>query len=258
MALQIRERQTPGVTPTVWDVPGNAMRLGRNDVHVWRAPLTTSHSTALYQTLSADERARAQRFHFQHDRQRYIAARGILRTILARYLNLPAQHIKFLYNVYGKPTLQHTLHGQRLCFNLAHSHELAVYAVTMGREIGVDIEYLRPDLADQDIVEQFFSPREVQALRALPSAVQQQAFFNCWTRKEAYIKAIGKGLSFDLNQFDVTLAPDEPAALLNVHGHPEESTRWSLRALPLGPHYAGAIAVEGHDWQLQCRQWPDQ
>lgn len=255
MALQIREWHSPGVAPTVWSVPGNTISLGRNDVHVWRAPLTTAHSAALYQTLSADERARAQRFHFQHDRQRYIAARGILRTLLARYLNMPAQHIKFLYNVYGKPTLQHTLHGQRLCFNLAHSHELAVYAVTMGREIGVDIEYLRPDLADQDVAEQFFSPREVQALRALPSAVQQQAFFNCWTRKEAYIKARGKGLSLALDQFDVAVHPDQPAALLAVEGDAHAAQRWSLHDLQPGAGYAGALAVEGQACHYQYWQW---
>jgi 4'-phosphopantetheinyl transferase len=136
-----------------------------------------------------------------------------------------------------------------LRFNLSHSGSTALYAVACQREVGIDLERIEPKLAD-DIAEKFFSRNEVATLRSLPSSARLQAFFNCWTRKEAYVKARGAGLQISLRSFDVSLAPDEQAAFLS-----EGQFGWSLRALRLDPDYAAAIAVEGKDWQLRLWQW---
>ena len=233
--------------------------LDNNEVHVWRASLdlTASHVQILQQTLAPDERARAERFYFQKDRAHFIVARGLLRVILGRYLDRPPDQLRFCYNSNGKPALAKEFNRDTLCFNLSHSHGLALFAVTRGRELGVDLERVRPHLADEQIAERFFSPREVAMLRALPTNMRTEAFFNCWTRKEAYIKARGEGLSFPLDQVDVSLAPGEPVALLSAKADPHEASRWSLQELAPGPSYAAALAVEGHDWRLRCWQWSE-
>jgi 4'-phosphopantetheinyl transferase len=128
-------------------------------------------------------------------------------------------------------------------------------AIGCGRDVGVDIEHIRADFAYEQIAERFFSRNEVAMLRALPLALQPGAFFDCWTRKEAYIKARGEGLSLALDGFDVSLVPEDQAALLSVRDHPEEAARWSVIGLAPGPGYAEALAVEGHDWRLRCWQW---
>jgi 4'-phosphopantetheinyl transferase len=233
-----------------WSVPPEALLLGNEEVHVWRAKLDLQSSCvqSLIQILSADERTRAERFYFQKDRERFIVARGLLRVILGRYTNMEPSQLQFCYNPYGKPDLANESGGNGLCFNLSHSDGLALYAITRGRQIGVDIERIRPDLAGDQIAERFFSPREVKALRSLPPSLQPVGFFNCWTRKEAYIKARGKGLTLPLDQFDVSLVPGEQAVLLGVSGDPEESSRWSLLDFLPGTGYAAALAVEGSHW----------
>jgi 4'-phosphopantetheinyl transferase len=123
--------------------------------------------------------------------------------------------------------------------------------------VGIDLEYIRSDLAVEQIAERFFSRREIATLRALPIDLRTYAFFLCWTRKEAYIKARGEGLSLPLDQFDVSLIPGEPAALLNTQRDLYEVSRWSLQELTPAPGYAAALAVEGHGWHLACWQWPD-
>ena len=240
-----------------WCLPPKNLALA-GEVHVWRAGLNlnASYVHSLTQILSADEQERVNRFYFPKDRDRFIAARGLLRLILARYLNTEPSHLRFSYNPYGKPDFIDESGRNGLRFNLSHSQGIALFAITRGREIGIDLEYIRSDLADSQVAERFFSHREVQALRALPKHSQPVAFFNCWTRKEAYIKARGKGMTLPLDQFDVSLVPGEPAALLYVNDDPEESSHWSLRDLVPGPGYAAALAVEGHDWGLKCWQWP--
>jgi 4'-phosphopantetheinyl transferase len=206
--------------------------------------------------LSEDEGARAARFYFQKDREHFIVARGLLRSILGRYLDSEPSTLRFSYSNYGKPALVGAEEAA-LRFNLSHSGGLALLAVTRGREIGVDLERVRPDFVDDQIAERFFSPREVARLRALPPGVQLEAFFTCWTRKESYIKAHGEGLSLPLDGFDVTLTPGEPAALLSTRGDLREAALWSLRALHPWPGYVAALAVEGHDWQLKTWRWPE-
>jgi len=226
-----------------------------NDVHLWRAFLDHSYDSELEDLLAADEIKRAGQFHFHKDRIHFITARGLLRIILGRYLDVPPDKLRFCYNAYGKPALAPEFSARGLRFNISHSHDLVLYAVTAGREVGVDIEHIKAYAADDPLAGQFFSPRELVELRALPQGTQQQAFFNCWTRKEAYIKAVGKGLSIDLDDFDVSFRPGEPAALLRVSGDAQEAARWALREITPAAGYVGALAVEGHDWRLQCWQW---
>ncbi len=243
-----------------WHPPLNHPMLGRDEVHVWRVCLDpdASYVTSLRQTLSADERARAGRFYFEKDREHFIVARGLLRVILSRYLDIEPSQLRFCYSPFGKPSLVTTSDQKTLSFNVSHSCGLALYAVTRDRKIGIDLERIRTDFACEQIAERFFSPREKAMLRALQAEkAKHRAFFNCWTRKEAYIKARGEGLSLPLDQFDVSLAPGEPATLLNVRGDPLEASRWSLQELFPGPGYVAALAVEGHGWRLACWEWPE-
>jgi 4'-phosphopantetheinyl transferase len=249
-------RTSAGSLPA-WDWPPRELALGDDEVHVWRAWLDqpASRLPTLLDTLTLDERARAARFHFQRDRARFIVARGVLRVVLGRYLEIAPNRLRFCYSPYGKPALAEEFGGDELRFNLSHSDGLALYALTRGRELGIDLERIRSDLADEQIAERFFSPREVATLRTLPPDLRVEAFFNCWTRKEAYIKAIGEGLSHPLDQFDVSLIPGGPALLLCTRPDPQEASRWSLQELPLGAGYVAALAVEGHGWRSKCWDW---
>jgi 4'-phosphopantetheinyl transferase len=241
----------------LWHPSPMELTLSSAEVHVWRADLDPAESCVeqLQRLLSADELLRASRFHFPRDRRRFSVARGVLRDILSRYLGVPAAALEFRYSAYGKPALAAGAAQDGLRFNISHAHELALFAITRGREVGVDIEYLHRTIACEEIAERFFSARECASLRAVPEEWKRHAFFNCWTRKEAYIKAHGEGLSLPLDQFDVSLAPGEPAALLATRGDPRDARCWSLQALAPGPGYVGALAVEAQDWHLTCWQW---
>ena len=242
----------------VWLSPPAHLTLSTTEVHVWRAPLhvESSRLAQFYAILAEDERDRAERFHRVQDRGHYITARGILRTLLGHYLHLAPQRVRLAYNAYGKPELASDSNASWLHFNLSHSHELALFGFTIGREIGIDIEYIRPAFSREQIAAQFFSASENAALRALPPDQHSVGFFNCWTRKEAYIKARGQGLSLPLDQFDVSLAPGAPAALLQTRDIPQEAARWSLRTLEPGTNYLAALAVEGRAWELKTWNWP--
>ncbi len=204
--------------------------------------------------LSTDERQRAERFHFERDRRRFVVGRGLLRTVLGRYLQVSPDCLQFRYGPQGKPALAG---GNGLHFNVSHSGELALYAVALEREVGVDIERIASLKEVDDLAERCFSERENIVLRSLPAERRQQAFYTCWTRKEAYLKATGKGLSLPLDQFDVSVLPEEPAALLNTRPVAEEAARWSLASLEPHPDYMAALAVFGRGWQLQCWNFPE-
>ena len=242
-----------------WFLLPTNLALSSDEVHVLRASLDvpTSRVHAMQQILTADELNRAARFCFQKDRQHFIVARGLLRSILGRYLDMEPNRLRFCYGDHGKPVLVPTSGQLTLRFNLSHSGGVALYAVTYGREIGIDLERVCVDFQYEQIAARFFSLRENTVLRALPTKMRPEAFLNCWTRKEAYIKAKGEGLSLPLDQFDVSLAPGELAALLNTRGEPQEASRWSLQELNPGPGFVAALAVEGHGWRLACWQWPD-
>jgi 4'-phosphopantetheinyl transferase len=174
-----------------------------------------------------------------------VVARGFLRYILSRYLETKPERLKFSYGEYGKPALDGRLH-----FNMSHSHRVALLAITEDRQIGVDVEHIRADFATEDIARRFFSPAEVESFNSLPEEEQVAAFFRCWTRKEAFIKATGRGLSQPLDKFDVTLAPGVAAALLWVDE--DDASRWSMSDLDAGSDYAAALVVEGAAAKIHC------
>ena len=241
----------------LWSLPTELTTLGVDEVHVWRASQDCSPAqlAKLQLTLAEDEQLRAARFHFLKDRNQYIVTRGVLRTLLGRYLGKDPVRLRFCYSPYGKPKLEDEFQEQRICFNVSHSGGLALLAFGRDRELGVDIEQIRPEFAGEDIAEHFFSASEVQQLRSLDKSVQDDTFFSCWARKEAYIKAIGEGHSMPLHRFDVSIKPAEPAALLRTRPDPREASKWSLRELHSGPGFAAAIAARGHGWVLKCWQW---
>jgi len=240
-----------------WHVPDADLALDGDAVHVWRADSDCPGSRLedLRKTLSADELARAERFYLPRDRDRFIARRSVLRAILGRYIAIDPSLMQFEYGTGRKPALAARHHRAQLRFNVSHSAGLVLYAITRSRDIGVDVERIEPAIAAERIPEQFFSPREVAELRSLPVDVQPEAFFTCWTRKEAYVKAKGLGLALRLDRFDVSLSPGKPAALLRTADDAHEASRWSMRALAPAAGYAGALVVEGHAWQLSCWRW---
>ena len=232
----------------VWqDVTGNVV-LAPDEVHVWRVSLgpASADVEGMLSLLDEEEKARADRFRFQRDRVRFVVAHAALRRILSHYLQRPPAVLSFRQNQYGKPSL--TGPDDWLHFNLSHSGGLALVAVAAGGPVGVDVEVMRDDFGGEAIARRFFSPSEVEALFSLPQEQRTPAFFLCWTRKEAFIKAVGKGVSFPLDGFAVSLQPDRPARVLWVQDDPQEAERWTLVDLAPGPGYAGALALR---WQPQ-------
>ncbi len=199
------------------------------DVHCFSLDPGAERLRELTGSLSAEERHRAGRFRFDQDRNRFIVCRGTLRNLLGIK---PDEN--FAYGIYGKPCLP----DSEIRFNVSHSHGMAMIAMARGREVGCDVERIDADFADENIPERFFSPYEVRSLRALPAKDQCDAFFRCWTRKEAYIKACGMGMSLALDSFDVTLEPDQPAALLRG------AAGWEIQNVDVPEGYAGAIVIQ--------------
>ena len=240
--------------PSFWCFPLEPPRLEPDEIHVWRADLNkqSDRVNSFFQVLNPTEKARAERFQFQKHRDRFVIARGILRVILGRYLNVEPERLQIFYGAYGKPVLADVHKENRLHFNVSHSHGLTLYAMARKRKLGIDLEYVREDLATENIAEQFFSRGEIEKLLKLPPSQRAKAFFNCWTRKEAYVKAVGKGLSIPLDQFEVSFAPDEPAVLLSESG---TVSGWSLRELSPGLGYVAALAFEGVAGRLSHWQW---
>lgn len=240
-----------------WCEPPESLSLATGEVHVWRVELEQPEHLLdkFRETLEEHELDRADRFHFEKHRRHFVAGRGALRQLLAQYLDTNPEQVRLSYGAYGKPALDGEHKDSSLRFNMSHSHEVALLAFTKDREVGVDVEHIRADFASEDIARRYFSRREVETFNALPECDQGNAFFRCWTRKEAFIKVIGLGLSQPLDQFDVTLVPEQPAALLWVSG--EDASRWSLYNLEVGGNYAGALAVEGQISKLRCWRFPD-
>lgn len=231
--------------------------LKPDEIHIWRVFVDEWLAAIpdLLKFLSPEEQARAQRFYFERDRNCSIIARGLLRRLLGHYCAIDPAKIVLHYNEFGKPALTATDLPFPLYFNLAHSHASIVYAFTCINRIGIDIEYMRTNIEYEELAQHYFSPAEKLQLQAVPSEQKIRAFFAGWTRKEAYIKARGKGLSIPLDSFDVTLQPDEDPRLLDCREDPLSVGRWSFYALPAYEHYAGALALDGscerlHFWHL--------
>lgn len=257
------QRSAHKVVTREWRQPPTAPKLVRDQVHVWRASLDlnpwTLH-TLRQGALSEDEMERAGRLVFQRDRDRFVAAHGILRTILGSYLGLPPLRLSFANGPQGKPALAEPCGcGEpALRFNMSHSHGLALFAVACEREVGVDVEKMSTALDYDQIARRFFAASEVRAIHSLPHGERLRAFFHYWTLKEAFLKAAGHGLTLNLDQFEVSATPLHHPSLLSVHGCAHEASGWSLRRLAPHPTYSASLAVEGLGWKLTRWQWPEE
>ena len=241
-----------------WAPPPGEIRLPDGEVHVWRATLARSpvELARLSALLDDEERSRAGRFRFPVHRDRFVAGRGVQREILARYLGADPAALRWRQAAHGKPELDGPAAAGGLRFNVSNAEDGLLVAVARGRELGVDLEPLRPMPDGAEIARRFFSAPEIEVFDAIPTEGRDLAFFTCWTRKEAFIKAVGEGLSMPLDRFDVTLAPGEPARLLRTRGgDPAEVERWTLRELDAGPEWVAALAVEGSGWTVRLFDW---
>lgn len=245
------------LTPVAWSAPPNVLDIDDNEVHVWRASLQCEPDflKRLEATLSDDERNRAARFHFVRDRQFFVAARGILRHLAGKYLKKAPSQLSFHYGPAGKPSISQGTLDCPIRFNLSHAGNTALYAFARYREVGIDLERIRSEFAAEAIAERFFSAKEVIELRALPAELQADGFFNCWTRKEAYVKARGGGLQIALHSFEVALTPGSPVQFLTG-----VEPCWNLVAFTPEPHYVAALAFYGSPCQIKffSFDWPSQ
>lgn len=242
--------ETVSVSKPAFGTAPEIVPLESKQIHVWCATLSDfdsklSHFHAL---LSGAERRRAERFRSSKDCDFYVLRRGILREILGRYLEQHPSEIGFSYGRFGKPEIKGDRVRGPLHFNVSHSGDLALYAVTPACPIGVDVEHLRPVLHFEEIASQFFSPREAEILMALPIDFRMDGFFACWTRKEAYLKATGEGIGEGLAKVEVTLPPGEEGFPLT--GKSETRTEWQLRSFSAAPGYLAAVAFRHHNLEL--------
>ena len=236
-----------------WETPPPELDLLPNVAHVWAVNLDrqTLLGYSLSKMLSKEEHERANRFRFDKDRTAFVRARGSLRVILAQYLKCAPAELVFLYGEQGKPHLASQWAESGLRFNLSHSSGMALVAVCSDYNIGVDVEHIDRRMGSMmQVAKRFFASKEYETLDALPTELQHRAFFHCWTRKEAFIKAVGMGLSYPLSDFEVNL--DIEARLLHlVEGC---ASAWTLQHLDPGGGYVGAVAIEGQDVEVKCWQ----
>lgn len=231
---------------------GEVPVLDADAVHVWRTDVDAfTHAIPTFAALlDTAESSRASAFHAASDADRYVIAHGLLRALVARYVEVDPATIRFATGLYGKPRLDAAVHGGTLTFNMSHTHDMIVFAFARGREVGVDVERWTPEVECLELAQHFFSPSESAALATLSRDAQRAAFFDCWSRKESYIKATGLGVSHGLDHFDVTLAPDRDAALLADRSAPDATRRWRMLDLGLARGHSGAVVAEGLLWHL--------
>lgn len=218
----------------------NPLQVASDEVHIWCVRLDVSQDdlAGLVATLAPEERNRGGRLRFDRDRRRFEVAHGALRVLLGRYLGIPPERVRFEFNAFGRPELGREF-GGRIRFNLSHSGNLALIAVASNADIGVDVEQIRSGADYDEIAKNFFSPVEVRRLNEAPNHLRPEAFFTCWTQKEAYVKALGEGFEIPLASFTVS----------DLH------EAWSLRTLQPAPGYVGAVAIERRDWRLKQSYW---
>lgn len=234
-----------------------AVRLSPPDpgvVHVWAASLNPDAAVqrSYRAVLSAEEVDRAEQYRYREDRRSFECARGVLRILLGRYLDIPGDAVSFSYGEHGKPSL---VEAPDWSFNVSHSGEIALVAVAGADRVGIDIEKRRPLDDPHDLAERFFSDREAEDLRNLPDGDVPTAFFNAWTRKEAFAKATGAGLSLPLRSFDVTLVPGESPRLIECRAPEWSSLPWSIHALAPATDYTAALAVCLDAPTVECYRW---
>jgi len=234
--------------------PGTPL-LGENEIHVWATILNppTNVLANLVATLSADEMERANRFKFEKHRNRYIAGRGALRAILAQYFGMNAAALRFSYQENGKPALTGEVAGAGIHFNLAHTEDLALVAVTRVGLVGVDVECVRPIKEMDALVERFFSSRESESFQKVSADQKPAAFFNLWTRKEAMLKATGEGITRSLSLVEVSFLPGEAARVVAISGDAKAGERWCLREMTPAKGFTAAVAIEGGTLNIEHR-----
>ncbi len=258
-------------TPHCWNSEPAGLRPSPAQVDIWRLCLsdvstggdvstedTSINLNAFATVLSADEHARANRFKIAAKRREFIIGRGLTRSVLGRLLRKDPAELPFGYGPHGKPFLVQPSGPNAVELNLSHSHHWLLLAVTLGRAIGIDIEKQRPEVNIEQLAQRFFSAAEAEALSQLAPGLRRAAFFRCWSRKEAVIKAVGRGVSLGLDKFDVSLAPDQSAALLEVRFDPDMPAEWRLINLDVAPDYSATLAIEAADSRLatpQLRHW---
>lgn len=233
----------------------------QHEVHLWRIALDcpSTVAQACSSHLDGSERLRVSRFHFAEDAQRFSVAHGATRMILGHYLGVEPKLISYQTAAFGKPELAGALLGDSLRFNLSHSHQLALLAVTRNREVGVDLEFVRPLPDFLEVARSFFARLEVQELEQIADEPgRTTAFYRCWTAKEAFVKAIGNGLSHPLDTFSVSFLPGQPAHLRSVAGKDDWTAAWSITTFDPHVDYAAALVVSGDSPPCRCFQWsPD-
>jgi 4'-phosphopantetheinyl transferase len=243
--VTVHPLRAEGSAALAWKSGPEALVIWPQEIHIWRASLDVPWSWGFDEALSLDDRVRADRFRFESDRRRFCIARASLKIILSRYLKTKPGRLQLETGDYGKPYLVNCQSAYDLRFNLSHSNRLALIAIARDREVGVDVEFMRPNFVTDDVVEHFFSRAEREEFATVAPAFKTQSFFNCWTRKEAYIKGRGEGLSCSLDEFDVSLLPGAPATLVESRLDPTEVSRWSMQDLFPAPGYAATVAVAG-------------
>lgn len=237
-----------------WKTPPADLLLPPGEIHVWRAALESADPRALAacrKVVSSEERQRAERFHFERHRLRFTLCRGLLRMLLGRYLATAPEGIEFVHGEHGKPGIGAPPSGRPLGFNLAHSRQLALFAFSWNRALGVDIEYCREMPRALDLARRFFSPEEYAGILRLPGERRQEGFFRCWTGKEAFVKATGAGFSFPMDRFSVSVDPDVSCRLMWVAGAPDAPQAWSMTAFIPAKGYQAALAAAGSGAELR-------
>ncbi len=217
--------------------------LADGEVHIWRLRLTSPDSSKLLSILSEDEQRRARQFLFERHREHFIVGRVRMRQLLAAYTSCHAEQLTFAYENLGKPFFRQPELAGRFHFNFSNSDDQALLAITREQPLGVDLERVRPMQDMLGLARRYFADRETEKLTALPSEEQPDAFFRCWTRKEAYLKAIGKGLTFPLRDVEVELLGYEPCRIFHVNGDRAEAADWTVIHLTPAAEFHGALAI---------------
>ncbi|HTL71825.1 MAG TPA: 4'-phosphopantetheinyl transferase superfamily protein [bacterium] len=245
------------VESTVWTEPSTLPAPEPGEIHLWRISLASQldEDIRLKKLLSSEELDQAGCYRFVRDQRRFIIRRAVLRQLLAACLATSPLAVRLELGVHGKPIVSGQADGGDLRFNCSHSGDWALVALARGIELGVDLEQHQPMSDAADVAKKFFTTAEINELNHLPSALKTAGFFNCWTRKEAFVKALGLGLSYPLNRFVVSLSPEKPAALLAVTDDPAALEKWSMISLKVVPEYSAALVFEGKSAALKYFAW---
>ena len=244
---------------TAWSTKPKDRVLREGEVHVWLANLELEiyAMPKFLRDLSLTERTRAQRLQFDHDRRRFVIAKGLLRNLLGSYMGMKPYEIQFTLGPSGKPEIAQQLQTRHepIYFNQAHSGHLGMYAFCRSRRVGVDIEEVRPFPDMDQVAALLFSQHELDGFQKLGDEDRKKIFFDTWTCKEAFVKALGKGLTLPLNHFELAPACGTLNRIVQNHDRPLQPSNWFVKKIPVSDHFAAAVCAEGEGWKLHCSKW---